>query len=217
MSVTLASQTRSFLQRLFRPQPRRDPLGADDAHMYTTSMSVGAPTVLRGSPQRGFNMMEQFQIGYISAIAAAAGCNIVGTPVIDEGIDFVLSHRSDQHQQTGAVYLELQLKSTSQFAGTTTRPAISSNMRADRYKEFTSTNPSVNRIVVVMSLPSDQNLWLTASHQQLSLKHCCYWVNLRGAPASTAARPTVSAPTANIFDDVALCGIMQRIGQGGQP
>jgi hypothetical protein len=160
--------------------------------------------------------MEQFQIGYIGAIAAAAGCNIVGTPSIDEGIDLVLSHRSDQHLRSGAVYLEMQLKSTTQFAGQSTAH-VSSNMRADRYAEFTSDDPSMNRIVVVMSVPADPASWLQATHQHLSLKHCCYWVNLRGAPASTAARPTFNASKSNIFDDVALCGIMERIGQGGQP
>ncbi|WP_299167918.1 DUF4365 domain-containing protein [uncultured Arthrobacter sp.] len=160
--------------------------------------------------------MEQFQVSYVRAIAAAAGCNLVGTPEIDEGIDLVLSHRSDQHLQTGAVYLEIQLKSTSQYIGQNSTH-ISSNMRADRYEEFASTDPSVNRIAVIMSLPTEQASWLEASHDYLALKHCCYWVNLRGAPASTAARPSFNARREDIFDDVALCGIMQRIGQGGQP
>lgn len=185
--------------------------------LYYLYMTGGAPTtVLRGSPQRGFNLMEQFQLGYINAIAAAAGCNIAGTPSIDEGVDLILSHRSDSHLQTGAVYLELQLKSTSQFADQNTNH-VSSNMRDDRYREFISKNPSMDRIVVVMSLPSDPAEWLEATHDQLALRHCCYWVNLRGADPSSAARPTFRAPKANIFDDVALCGIMQRIGQGGQP
>ena len=52
------------------------------------------------------------------------------------------------------MYLELQLKSTTRYADLDTTH-ISSQMRADRYEEFTSTNPSVNRIVVIMSLPSD--------------------------------------------------------------
>ncbi|ABK02370.1 conserved hypothetical protein [Arthrobacter sp. FB24] len=184
--------------------------------LYYFPMTGGAPTVLRGSPERGFNLMEQFQVGYINAIAAAAGCNIAGTPSIDEGIDLLLSHRSDQHVQTGAAYLELQLKSTTQFADLDT-DYVSSNMRADRYREFISTNPSMDRIVVIMSLPSDPSEWLEATHDQLALRHCCYWVNLRGANSSTAERPTFRAQKTSIFDDVALCGIMQRIGQGGHP
>lgn len=184
--------------------------------LYYLFMTGGAPTVLRGSPERGFNLMEQFQLGYINAIAAAAGCNISGTPSIDEGIDLVLSHRSTAHRRTGAAYLELQLKSTSQFVDRNTN-YVSSNMRADRYQEFISQDPSMDRIVVVMSLPSDPEEWLEATHDQLTLRHCCYWVNLRGADPSSAARPTFRASKDNIFDDVALCGIMQRIGQGGQP
>lgn len=179
-------------------------------------MSGGAPMVLRGSPSRITDSMEQFQISYISAIAAAAGCNVVGAPTIDEGIDFMLTHKSDQHVKSGAVPLEIQLKSTTQYDGLDV-DYLESDMRADRYAEFTSLDPNINRIVVIMSIPKDQSTWLEASHEQLVLRNCSYWANLAGLPASTAKRPTFRTPKSKIFDDVALCGIMQRIGQGDRP
>ena len=192
--------------------------------MYAHVMSViavGAPASpsvapLRGSPHRHTDFMEQFQLSYIRAVAAAAGCVIVGEPAIDEGIDVILSHRSSSHQGSGPVYLELQLKSTQIRTGP--RPKyVKSKMRADRYAEFTDVDPNVHRILVIMTVPTSVDEWVEAGHKRLAIRHCGYWANLRGLPDSTAVKPTVKALTSNIFDDTALCGIMARIGQGGTP
>ncbi|MBF4599064.1 DUF4365 domain-containing protein [Curtobacterium sp. Arg-1] len=184
-----------------------------------SSAPIGAPTpalALRGSPSRHTDWMEQFQVAYVRAIAAAAGCAIVGEPNVDDGVDVVLSHRSTAHKHSGAVYLELQLKATSSPVLAGTR-RVSATMRSDRYAEHLDATPNMDRIVVLMSMPADPADWITASHANLLVRHCAYWVNLAGGPASSAARPTVSASVHNIFDDVTLCNIMARIGQGGKP
>ncbi len=160
--------------------------------------------------------MEQLQLGYIRTVAAAAGCNIVGVPEVDEGIDIVLSHKSNAHNGSGAVYLEVQLKSTAAFAGDVPE-FVSSQMRRDRYDEFRSDTPNMDRILVIMSMPDNAEDWLRASHDYLEVRHCAYWVNLRGEGEVSATKPTVKAPTLNVFDDVALCAIMARIGQGQAP
>jgi hypothetical protein len=178
-------------------------------------MSVGAQ-VLRGSPERLTNHMESLQIGYLRAVAAAAGCVVAGSPEVDEGVDFILSHRSVKHSSGPTAYLAVQLKSTTQFA-LDSSSYISSNMRQDRYDEFRSPHKTMHQIAVVMSLPQQQSDWIAASGEFLTVRHCSYWVNLAGAPASNAARPSFRAPLSNIFDDVALCGIMERIGRGGKP
>lgn len=179
-------------------------------------MSIEA-NVLRGSPERLTNHMEQFQIGYIRSIAAAAGCVVVGTPEVDEGVDIVLSHKSSKHLSGDKMaYLAIQMKATAQYVGSGL-DYVGSNMRNDRYNEFRSLNPTMHRIAVVMSLPANQADWMTASHDFLSVRHCSYWVNLAGAPASNAERPVFRAPISNIFDDIALCRIMERLGQSGKP
>ena len=174
------------------------------------------PPALRGSSTRVTDWMEQFQISYVRAVAAAAGCAVVGEPNVDDGIDIVLSHRSPSHAGSGGVYLEVQLKATSAVVTSKTK-VVSATMRAERYAEHIDTNPNLHRIVVVMSMPGDQASWVTASRDNLLIRHCAYWVNLSGSPAASAAAPTVSASVKHIFDDMALCGIMARIGQGRKP
>lgn len=173
--------------------------------------------LLRGSPERMTNHKEQFQIGYLRAVAAAAGCVVAGVPEVDEGEDIILTHRSARHQNGDkTAYLGVQLKATSQFIDSTL-DYVESNMRWDRYDVFRSLNPSIPRIVIIMSLPENQADWITASHGFLAVRHCSYWVNLAGAPERRGERPKFRAPKTNVFDDAALCGIMERVGHGGKP
>ncbi|WP_181728180.1 DUF4365 domain-containing protein [Glutamicibacter soli] len=176
-----------------------------------------SPEIVRGSPERISNHKEQLQLGYLRAVVAAAGCVIVGEPTIDEGTDIMIKHRRREPDNTiRDAFLELQLKATESVFDPSAQ-YVTAKMRRDRYDEYRSTNLSVPKIVVVMTLPGEQKDWVTASHDALTIRHCSYWVNLAGAKASTAQRPTFRAPTANVLDDVALCLIMERIHNGGQP
>jgi hypothetical protein len=174
------------------------------------------PPVVRGSAKRITDLMEAFQESYVRGVAAAAGCVIVGKPEIDEGVDVMLSHFADIHLKDKFAYLQIQMKATTdglveegQFIKTT--------LRNDRYNLFRNDEPSIHRIVVILHIPEDQQDWLRVGEAALLLHHHAYWVSIEGRPASTAERVTVKAPTNQIFDDIALCGIMERIGQGGGP
>lgn len=161
--------------------------------------------------------MEQLQIGYITAVAASAGC-ILSPPIIDDGIDIVATHGSESHTGTpdGKARLEIQLKATSQFVGASGK-VVSAPMRRDRWQYYRAQGSTVRKIVVVMSMPALQSEWVSASHDFFAIRHCAYWVNVATLPATDAMTPTVSAPKLNVFDDLALCEIMERVGQGGAP
>jgi hypothetical protein len=173
--------------------------------------------VLRGSPGRHTDFMEQLQLGYIRAVAAAAGC-VLSQPDIDEGIDLFATHRSPSHTfpADNVARLEIQLKATSDFVGKSSNH-VSVDMRRDRWDYFRTHENTIPKIVVIMNLPKLQEDWTLADHDSFAIFHCSYWVNLADEPESTAQRPIAKAPKSQIFDDVALCGIMQRIGQGGRP
>lgn len=49
---------------------------------------------VRGLSHRKTNFMEQFQLNYVRAVAAAAGC-LSGDSSIDDGIDLFLYHKAD--------------------------------------------------------------------------------------------------------------------------
>lgn len=174
---------------------------------------VGA-TILRGSPKRLSNFKEQLQESYVRAVAAAAGC-VVSAPGVDEGVDLQLTHRSSSHLH-GTAALELQLKATERYSGTDP-DYFDVVLGRDNFDFFRYETPTVHRVVVVMNLPRSVDDWLSASHDHLRVHHAAYWVSIRGREASDAQNVTVRVPRTQVFDDVALCNIMARIGQGGAP
>jgi hypothetical protein len=172
---------------------------------------------LRGSPKRQTDLMEAFQFSYLRAIAASAGCVIAGVPEIDEGVDVLLSHTADSHQYDRVAYLQVQMKSTSAFAGKGSE-YVSARISGKRWNFYCADNPTIGKIIVVMSIPKDQAHWTFVRHKALSIHHCAYWVNIVGQPqVDENGATTVSAPKSQIFNDFALCDIMERIGQGGKP
>lgn len=161
-------------------------------------------------------MMEQLQISYIRAISAAAGC-IMDTPDIDDGIDVVLKHKSESHTAIPerVARLEIQLKATA--GPMNNNGSISITMRHDRWDYFRTKDPALPKIVVIMLIPERQEHWTFARPKALSIHYAGYWVNIADSADSDADRPTVKASGRQLFDDIALCDMMERIGRGEAP
>jgi hypothetical protein len=163
--------------------------------------------------------MEQLQSAWVSAIAAAAGCIVWSTQVIDDGLDVLLEHKHPTHTASPerSVYLGVQLKAT------TSRPSggcLRTQVSRKRYREYAVKDPTRNVIVAILTMPTRQENWVFASERSLSLFGACYWVNLAGSAVPGGCdddRLTISAPTSNVLDDVSLAQIMERVGVGGRP
>ncbi|MEU2254445.1 DUF4365 domain-containing protein [Nocardia xishanensis] len=180
-----------------------------------TDEPTRSASVLRGSPSRKTDLMEAFQEAYVRAVAAAAGCVVVGRPEIDEGVDIILSHTSNQHR-AGKARLEIQMKATA-TALSADGSSISARIGRNRYDYFRTDDPAVSKIVVIMHIPRLQDDWLYLTDDALMLRHRSYWVSLHGYPATTTDSVTVAAPCSNKFDDIALCEMMEKVGRGGRP
>lgn len=160
--------------------------------------------------------METLQIGYLHAVAAAAGCSL-SQPFPDNGIDWHVSHGSPGHAVDDEVTVKVQLKCTGRIPPRPPGPSFPFTLDNDHLAKLARTPVSVHRILVVMLVPRAPEDWLRAGHDRLELRHCCYWTNLAGQPATGRRRTTVRIPTARIFDDRALREIMARVGSGGRP
>ncbi|MGW1075350.1 DUF4365 domain-containing protein [Streptomyces sp. NPDC002537] len=195
----------------------------------------GGPTPTRPgpiAPTRGAlattACMETLQVGYLHAVAAAAGCSLA-QPFPDYGIDWHVSHSAPGHTVDDEVTIKVQLKCTYQLgpraaARTDPRatrppgpPTFAFTLDNDHLAKLARTPVSVHKILVVMIVPRARDDWLHAGHDSLALRHCCYWTNLAGHPVTGRNRTTVRIPTTRIFDDRALCEIMTRVGAGGRP
>lgn len=160
--------------------------------------------------------METLQVGYLHAVAAAAGCSLA-QPFPDNGIDWHISHSSHGHGVDDEVTIKVQLKCTYQVAPRPPGPTFGFTLENEHLVKLARTPVSVHKILVVMLVPRTQEEWLRAGHDRLELRHCCYWTNLAGHAATGKRKTTVRIPTARIFDDRALCEIMTRVGAGGGP
>ncbi|MFE9254910.1 DUF4365 domain-containing protein [Streptomyces sp. NPDC006879] len=174
----------------------------------------------RPTPQRGSlattACMETLQVGYLHAVAAAAGCSL-SQPFPDNGIDWHVSHGSPGHSVDDEVTIKVQLKCTFQIAPRPAGTTFAFTLDNAHLVKLARTPVAVHKILVVMLVPRSPEDWLRAAHERLDLRHCCYWTNLAGHPVTGRTRTTVRIPTARIFDDRALCEIMTRVGSGGRP
>jgi Domain of unknown function (DUF4365) len=174
----------------------------------------------RTTPLRGglavTSCMETLQVGYLHAVAAAAGCTLA-QPFPDNGIDWHLSHSSRGHAVDDEITIKVQLKCTYQVAPRPAGAFFSFTLENEHLAKLARSPVSVHKILVVMLVPRSQEQWLHAGHDRMELRHCCYWINLAGHAVTGRYKTTVRIPTTRIFDDRALCEIMTRVGAGGRP
>lgn len=169
---------------------------------------------LRGS-LRLKSRMEMLQDSYLKAVAAAAGCQMA-KPDPDDGIDWILTHSSKEHTADCQIDLKVQLKSTFQVEPNPQNGKVAVRVERRRF-EMLALSPVINaRILVAMIVPRSVDFWIKASHDFLTLRHCAYWINLEGRDPGDAEEVTVSVQTTNVFDDISLCRMMKRLGEGGK-
>jgi hypothetical protein len=108
------------------------------------------------------------------------------------------------------------LKNTTQLKPDSSRETFSFKFKERKNFDALALRRKHNKaICVVMATPPVQANWTTASHDSLTLQHCCYWVNLEGYTVDAETQsPTVRIPTANIFDAIALRAMMDRADRG---
>jgi hypothetical protein len=184
-------------------------------------MTVGAATPLpplRGdmAATRKTDLMEALHNAQFRASAAAAGCT-VAKPEPDDGIDFLVTHRSRSHTTGPSAHIEAQLRSTSQIA-----PPLGDyfpfRLDSDTFDRLTEES-YYPRLLIVCVLPSDIDQWIYAdqSSDTFQVRHLSYWYNVKAEQRTGVTSTTLQIPTTQVFDDLTLCGIMQRVGKGGEP
>jgi hypothetical protein len=76
----------------------------------------------------------------------------------------------------------------------------------------------VPRILVLVTVPKETEIWTQTMEEHLILRRCAYWMSLRGqAPKDHDSNITVRFPRLQLFDAPTLANLMSRIGSGGFP
>ena len=91
-------------------------------------------------------------MGYLHAVAAAAGCSL-SQPFPDNGIDWHVSHGSPGHTVDDEVTIKVQLKCTYQIPPNPPGRSFSFTLDNDHLVKLARTPVSVHKILVVMLAP----------------------------------------------------------------
>ncbi|QFS52810.1 DUF4365 domain-containing protein [Nostoc sphaeroides] len=157
---------------------------------------------------------EQFSITYIRAIAAVAGYSLYRPEVDNDSVDLGIVSRGG----TGKILsprLELQLKCTA-------RDILDENyikypLNLKNYNDL-KINALVPRILVVVLVPEKITDWIKQTEDELCIRHCAYWVSLRGMPdTENTTNVTIEIPRSNQLTPLSLQTIIQRISFGDLP
>jgi hypothetical protein len=159
---------------------------------------------------------EQFSVAYLSVVVTTAGYNLYQPRVDHDSVDWEITARRSE-ELARRPRIDVQLKCT-QRAEPFADEAIRFPVKRKNYEDLRDDLVMVPRILVVVLVPRQLRDWLHHSEEELALRHCGYWVSLRGLP-STPNRQTVTVPVprSQQFTVEALQQMMKRINDGGLP
>jgi hypothetical protein len=158
---------------------------------------------------------EQFSKAYVRTVASVAGFAISEPGVDDDSIHLMLAQRGGGGTERSP-RMDLQLKCTEREV--TNNGTLHFPLKLKNYDDLRFEDVAVPRILVVLYVPDTLADWLEHSEQQMLIRHCAYWVSLRGEAAKpNTTSVTVHIPQGNLFNPAALKAMMARIGGGGLP
>lgn len=156
------------------------------------------------------DQQEEFSYAYVHAVATVAGYGVIrASRVVDNsGIDLTIAALGDRRQPRKP-RLDVQLKCTYQ------------NVRKQEHLAYPLDRETHHRlcveevvplILVVVLVPNAIENWLAHSEDEITLKHCGYWLSLSGrTPTINKTSETVHIPRLQRFDPSGLEDIMNRI------
>jgi len=151
--------------------------------------------------------IERFSLAYIGAVAASAGYECVESNVDFDSVDGVLKSATGARPR-----IEFQAKGSTRSlmkADHVTFPLSRKNYDDLRIDTLTP------RVLFVVLLPDDERAWLSHSEDELTLRHCGYWLSLRGMPPVVNDQSvTVRIPRTQQVTVDQLDGLMARAERG---
>ena len=145
---------------------------------------------------------------YARAVAARAGYVTADYEIDRDGVDLLI--------QAGGLMrpaLDLQLKATVNL-GQPRDGHFRFPLNRRNY-DLLRIDTQTPRLLVVLDLPSDKREWMTMTHDELVLRRCAYWLNLKGHEETDNRRSVnVRIPAGNLFDVNGLRALMEQSREG---
>ncbi|MEU1193950.1 DUF4365 domain-containing protein [Streptomyces sp. NPDC005859] len=160
-------------------------------------------------------MKEQFSLGFVRMVAAAAGCSVKDHATDYDGVDITVAS-SAQYDRFYAPQFELQVKCTNR-PDLVREAHVNWSMEAGPFQKLTNPTRYLPAYLGVLVIPVGAGPWLEQDETQLLSRSRMYWqaANQLGTLADGAGSITVRLPRQNTFDVPQLKSIMELLGNGG--
>ncbi len=152
---------------------------------------------------------SRFSLAYIEAVAAQTGFHVEEVKVDRDSIDGTLMADFGKRPR-----IEFQAKATAQDV--INEDHIHFPLPAKNYRDLIeeTINP---RILIVAVVPTEVNLWVNQTQDELCMRHSAYWLSLAGKPpSSNKTSVTVRLPLANMFNRGQLVDLMRNAERRGE-
>lgn len=151
--------------------------------------------------------MERLSLAYIRAVASHSGFDLTERNIDVDSIDGEVISTFGRRPQIG-----FQAKATGRDV--LAEQFVSYPLSVKNYNDL-RVDTVCPRILIVYVMPRDELEWLVSGEDALQLKHCAYWISLRGRPDTTnTSTVTVQLPRAQTFDCAQLKVMMGRAQNG---
>lgn len=152
---------------------------------------------------------EQFQVGYIRALASCAGLVSGEWTVDNDCIDITLKGIGYPKPYIRNPGIDIQLKATESLRKVGDCFAYDINIRT--YDHLRDKDVSYPQYLMVLHLPKNLSDWIDHNGDGITLKNKCYWVSLKGLPESAnKTSVTVHIPENQIVTVDVLRGFVDQ-------
>lgn len=164
--------------------------------------------ILRPTTQK-----EQFQIAYVSAMAAHAGLTTNHPMVDDDSVDIQINGRNFPGRVRRPI-IQVQLKCTSQDL--IREELIKFPLKKKNYDDLRDSHVVVPRYLAILVVPEDNNIWIEHLDGHMLLRNECYWMSIKDMPDTpNDTSVTVSVPLAQRLTSGQLFNLMMQASQAG--
>ena len=151
---------------------------------------------------------EALSKAYAHSVAASAGYSTAIYDYDRDGVDIRIQAGGSMRPA-----IELQLKATINL-GEPNNGFFHFPLKRRNY-DLLRIETQTPRLLVVLDLPRDESQWMTITREELVLRRCAYWLDLRGqVERSNQDNITVYIPEGNLFDVLALTRLMEQSRRG---
>ncbi len=153
---------------------------------------------------------EEISLAYVLAIAATKAFSTEITRVDSDSVDATIRYNGylDENSTLYSPEIKLQLKATSN--PNIIKDNIHFPLPIKNYNDLRARS-GTPRLLVVLCLPEDRESWLNHSSDQLILKKCAYFLNLKGMiDTDNETNVTIKIPKVNIFSPEKLYDLMLK-------